>query len=112
MSDTTIDAKIQQLREINGQNLELLNQRRRLVVELVQVRDTINELIGLEEKSESIDVLELSARTANCLKADGICYLAHLCSHSEQELLRMPNLGKISCREIKDALTTRGLSLK
>ncbi len=112
MSDATIDAKIQQLKAIDSQVIGLAAQRRQLVVELEQARNTISELLGQEEKGESIDVLELTARVANSLKANGIYYLTDLCSYSEQELLRMPYLGKISCLQIKEALATRGLSLK
>lgn len=112
MSDATIDAKIQQLKELDTQILKLAAQRKQLVVELEQARNTISELLGQEEKGESIDVLELTARVANSLKANEIYYLTELCGYSEQELLRMPFLGKISCRQIKEVLATRGFSLK
>ena len=112
MSDATIDAKIQQLKELDTQILNLAAQRKQLVAELMGVRDTLNELIGPEGEVETIDVLELSVRTTNCLKAEGVYHLMGLCNFSEQDLLRMPNLGKVSFGEIKTALTARGLSLK
>ncbi len=58
-----------------------------------------------------VDDLELTVRSANCLKAEDIYYIGDLIQRSEVELLRTPNLGKKSLTEIKDVLATRGLSL-
>ena len=59
----------------------------------------------------SIDDLELTVRSANCLKAENIYYIGDLIQRTEVELLKTPNLGKKSLTEIKDVLATRGLSL-
>lgn len=59
----------------------------------------------------SIDDLELTVRSANCLKAESIYYIGDLIQRIEVELLKTPNLGKKSLTEIKDVLAARGLSL-
>lgn len=59
----------------------------------------------------SVDDLELTVRSANCLKAENIFYIGDLIQKSEVELLKTPNLGKKSLTEIKDVLTNKGLSL-
>jgi DNA-directed RNA polymerase subunit alpha len=58
-----------------------------------------------------VDELELTVRSANCLKAERILYIGDLIQKSETELLKTPNLGKKSLTEIKDVLASRGLSL-
>ena len=58
-----------------------------------------------------VDELELTVRSANCLKAEGIYYVGDLIQRTEVELLKTPNLGKKSLTEIKDVLASRGLSL-
>lgn len=58
-----------------------------------------------------VDDLELTVRSANCLKAENIYYIGDLVQRSEQELLKTPNLGKKSLTEIKEVLATRSLSL-
>jgi DNA-directed RNA polymerase subunit alpha len=58
-----------------------------------------------------VDDLELTVRSANCLKAENIYYIGDLIQRSEVELLKTPNLGKKSLTEIKDVLAQRGLSL-
>lgn len=72
-----------------------------------------------EQKEEEIDPvllrpvddLELTVRSANCLKAENIYYIGDLIQRTEVELLKTPNLGKKSLTEIKDVLASRGLSL-
>ncbi|MDA1076610.1 MAG: DNA-directed RNA polymerase subunit alpha [Proteobacteria bacterium] len=72
-----------------------------------------------EEKEDEIDPiltrpvddLELTVRSANCLKAENIYYIGDLIQRTEVELLKTPNLGKKSLTEIKDVLASRGLSL-
>lgn len=59
----------------------------------------------------SVDDLELTVRSANCLKAENIFYIGDLILRTEAELLKTPNLGKKSLNEIKDVLASRGLSL-
>lgn len=58
-----------------------------------------------------VDDLELTVRSANCLKAENIFYIGDLVQKSENELLKTPNLGKKSLTEIKDVLASRSLSL-
>ncbi len=58
-----------------------------------------------------VDDLELTVRSANCLKAENIFYIGDLILRTENDLLKTPNLGKKSLTEIKDVLATKGLSL-
>ena len=58
-----------------------------------------------------VDDLELTVRSANCLKAESIYYVGDLLQRTEVELLKTPNLGKKSLTEIKDVLASKGLSL-
>lgn len=58
-----------------------------------------------------VDDLELTVRSANCLKAENVFLIGDLIQRTEVELLKTPNLGKKSLSEIKDVLATRGLSL-
>jgi DNA-directed RNA polymerase subunit alpha len=58
-----------------------------------------------------VDELELTVRSANCLKAEHIYYIGDLIQRTEVELLKTPNLGKKSLTEIKDVLASHGLSL-
>ncbi|WP_219848539.1 DNA-directed RNA polymerase subunit alpha [Candidatus Portiera aleyrodidarum] len=58
-----------------------------------------------------VDDLELTVRSANCLKAENIYYIGDLVKRTEVELLKTPNLGKKSLNEIKNVLKIRGLSL-
>ena len=58
-----------------------------------------------------VDDLELTVRSANCLKAESIYYIGGLIQRTETELLKTPNLGRKSLNEIKDVLASRGLSL-
>ena len=60
---------------------------------------------------KKVDELELSVRSANCLKNDNIVYIGDLIQRTEVELLKTPNLGKKSLTEIKDILALKGLSL-
>ena len=58
-----------------------------------------------------VDDLELTVRSANCLKAESILYIGDLVQRTEVELLKTPNLGKKSLTEIKDVLASHDLSL-
>lgn len=82
--------------------------------------DLQGETQVVEEKPEDeidpillrpVDDLELTVRSANCLKAESIYYIGDLIQRTEVELLKTPNLGKKSLTEIKDVLASRGLSL-
>ena len=83
----------------------------------IELRD-IKEVAAVEEKPlfdpillRPVDDLELTVRSANCLKAEAIQYIGDLVQRAEVELLKTPNLGKKSLTEIKDVLASRGLSL-
>ena len=74
----------------------------------------------IEEKEEvkidpvmlrPVDELELTVRSANCLKAENIHYIGDLVTRKESDLLKTPNLGRKSLNEIKEVLSSRGLSL-
>ncbi|CUR53296.1 DNA-directed RNA polymerase subunit alpha [Buchnera aphidicola] len=78
----------------------------------------VREPVVLEEKLEfepvllrPVDDLELTVRSANCLKTENLHYIGDLVQKTEVELLKTPNLGKKSLTEIKDVLAARGLSL-
>jgi DNA-directed RNA polymerase subunit alpha len=58
-----------------------------------------------------VDELELTVRSANCLKQENIQYIGDLVQKTEVELLKTPNLGKKSLTEIKDVLAQHSLSL-
>ncbi len=78
-----------------------------------------DEHVQKEERSSDIDPillrpvddLELTVRSANCLKAENIFYIGDLIQRTEVELLKTPNLGKKSLTEIKDVLASHGLAL-
>jgi DNA-directed RNA polymerase subunit alpha len=63
------------------------------------------------ELMRPVDDLELTVRSANCLKAENIYYIGDLIQRTESELLKTPNLGRKSLNEIKEVLASRGLSL-
>ncbi|HBR67843.1 MAG TPA: DNA-directed RNA polymerase subunit alpha [Rhodospirillaceae bacterium] len=82
--------------------------------------DEPEEIKSQEESSElpfnknllrKVDELELSVRSANCLKNDNIVYIGDLVQKSEGDMLRTPNFGRKSLNEIKEVLTTMGLHL-
>ncbi len=91
------------------------------------LQEQLSTFVDLESKEEAkpkvqeveidpillrpVDDLELTVRSANCLKAEQIYYIGDLVQKTEVELLKTPNLGKKSLTEIKDVLATRGLSL-
>ena len=60
---------------------------------------------------KKVDELELSVRSANCLKNDNIVYIGDLVQKTEQEMLRTPNFGRKSLNEIKEVLAQMGLHL-
>ena len=91
------------------------------------LQDQLSAFVDLQGKTEAqpesqepeidpillrpVDDLELTVRSANCLKAEHIYYIGDLIQRTEVELLKTPNLGKKSLTEIKDVLASRGLSL-
>ena len=58
-----------------------------------------------------VDDLELTVRSANCLKAENVYYIGDLIQRTENELLKTPNLGRKSLNEIKEVLASHGLTL-
>ncbi|CAL4043658.1 DNA-directed RNA polymerase subunit alpha [Buchnera aphidicola (Tetraneura ulmi)] len=87
------------------------------LVAFVDLKD-LEEPIEKEDKPEFdpvllrlVDDLELTVRSANCLKTESIHYIGDLVQKTEVELLKTPNLGKKSLTEIKDVLAARNLSL-
>ncbi len=81
-----------------------------------------NELAAFDSPSDTadqyepmllspVDDLELTVRSANCLKTENIYYIGDLVQRTENELLKTPNLGRKSLNEIKEVLASRGLSL-
>ena len=101
---------------------QAVRQATRLLQEQLSVFSDLHEQPGgmADKPSDSsvdplllrpVDDLELTVRSANCLKAESIYYVGDLIQRTEVELLKTPNLGKKSLTEIKDVLASRGLSL-
>jgi len=95
----------------------ILHDQLSVFVDFEKVNELIHEEEVVEEQSfdpvllRPVDDLELTVRSANCLKAENIFYIGDLIQRTEVELLRTPNLGKKSLTEIKDILALKGLSL-
>jgi len=102
---------------------ESIRQSARILVDQLAV---FAELEGVEAAAEAaahaapqvdpillrpVDDLELTVRSANCLKAENIYYIGDLIQRTENELLKTPNLGRKSLNEIKEVLASRGLTL-
>ncbi len=95
----------------------------RILQDQVQMFINFDEPKATVEKEEKTDLpfnrnllkkveeLELSVRSANCLKNDNIVYIGDLVLKTESEMLRTPNFGRKSLNEIKEVLTTMGLHL-
>ena len=93
------------------------------------MQDQLQKFINFEEPKEAyvekedslipfnrallrkVEELELSVRSANCLKNDNIIYIGDLVQKTEGEMLRTPNFGRKSLNEIKEVLSQMGLSL-
>ena len=84
---------------------------------LTPVENTIYKITGIKTDEMNpilkrpVDDLELTVRSANCLKAENIFFIGDLVQRDESGLLKTPNLGKKSLNEIKTVLVARGLSL-
>ena len=78
---------------------------------LAQVNERRPELPFNPNLLRKVDELELSVRSANCLKNDNIVYIGDLVQKTESEMLRTPNFGRKSLNEIKEVLTQMGLQL-
>jgi DNA-directed RNA polymerase subunit alpha len=109
--------------ETNGavDGVELVRQAAKLLIDQFQVFTTLegHEAPAATQREEAIDPillrpideLELTVRSANCLKAENIYFVGDLIQKTEQELLKTPNLGRKSLNEIKSVLAAHGLSL-
>jgi DNA-directed RNA polymerase subunit alpha len=95
----------------------ILHDQLSVFVDFEKVKEQMPEESVVEEDAfdpillRPVDDLELTVRSANCLKAENIFYIGDLIQRTEVELLRTPNLGKKSLTEIKDILAIKGLSL-
>ena len=92
----------------------ILQQQLKPFVDLDKDGETIAETASDEVDPvllRPVDELELTVRSANCLKAENIHYIGDLIQRTEVELLKTPNLGKKSLTEIKEVLADRGLGL-
>ena len=74
-------------------------------------QEAVGELPFNRNLLRKVDELELSVRSANCLKNDNIVYIGDLVQKSEGEMLRTPNFGRKSLNEIKEVLLQMGLNL-
>jgi DNA-directed RNA polymerase subunit alpha len=101
---------------------EAVRQSARILVEQLSVFASLEgmaEPVSAQRASPSVDPillrpvddLELTVRSANCLKAENIYYIGDLIQRTENDLLKTPNLGRKSLNEIKEVLATRGLTL-
>jgi DNA-directed RNA polymerase subunit alpha len=77
----------------------------------VSAEDRKDDLPFNRNLLRKVDELELSVRSANCLKNDNIVYIGDLVQKTEQEMLRTPNFGRKSLNEIKEVLGSMGLGL-
>lgn len=92
----------------------ILQEQLAVFVELKGKEEAKHQPRGLEIDPillRPVDDLELTVRSANCLKAENIFLIGDLVQRTEVELLKTPNLGKKSLTEIKDVLASKGLSL-
>jgi DNA-directed RNA polymerase subunit alpha len=76
-----------------------------------KIQDSVPELAFNPALLKKVDELELSVRSANCLKNDNIVYIGDLIQKTEAEMLRTPNFGRKSLNEIKEVLAQMGLHL-
>ncbi|WP_395496497.1 DNA-directed RNA polymerase subunit alpha [Arsenophonus endosymbiont of Lipoptena cervi] len=100
---------------------EAIRRAATILVEQLEAFVDLRDVAKVEVKDEkpefdpillrTVDDLELTVRSANCLKAEAIHYIGDLVQRTEVELLKTPNLGKKSLTEIKDVLAIKGLSL-
>lgn len=100
---------------------EAIRRAATILVEQLEAFSDLKDAKKIEIKDEkpkfdpillkSVDDLELTVRSANCLKAESIHYIGDLVQRTEVELLKTPNLGKKSLTEIKDILSSKKLSL-
>jgi len=76
-----------------------------------EVQEVLEDLPFNKNLLRKVEELELSVRSANCLKNDNIVYIGDLVQRSEPEMLRTPNFGRKSLNEIREVLKIMGLEL-
>lgn len=95
--------------------LSLARQAVEMYASLEEAIDDVNRLAEVRkmiaEKRAVWDILNLTVRTANCLRAEQILTLDELCQSTERRLLSIPNLGRRSFNEIKEALAKIGRTI-
>lgn len=95
----------------------ILHDQLSVFVDFEKVKEQKEEEVAVQTETfdpvllRPVDDMELTVRSANCLKAENIFYIGDLIQRTEVELLKTPNLGKKSLTEIKGILATKGLSL-
>ena len=100
---------------------EAVRQAARILMDQMSVFADLQDTTEEEEEDQTppidpillrpVDDLELTVRSANCLKAEDIYYIGDLIQRTETELLKTPNLGRKSLNEIKEVLASKGLTL-
>ncbi len=96
---------------------KILKEQLQIFINFEEVIEPISAEEGKEERGlnenlyRRVDELELSVRSANCLQNANIKYIGELCQRSEAEMLKTKNFGRKSLNEIKEILTSMGLSL-
>ena len=94
----------------------ILQEQFQLFINFEEPKPEVKEDVGLEPEINpnllrKVDELELSVRSANCLKNDNLVYIGDLIQKTESEMLRTPNFGRKSLNEIKEVLAQMGLHL-
>ena len=111
---TEKDPDIQALRNrivaCEGENAALANKLNRVLMMFAAIGSSAAGFQKDVQLAESVDSLDLTVRTANCLKAENICTVGDLVLRSESELLKVPNLARKSLNEIKEVLAAKGLT--
>ena len=97
---------------------KILTEHLRLFIGLTEPDETVEILVEKEEEEKdrvfdmTIEELDLSVRSYNCLKRAGINTVEELTKRTEQDIMKVRNLGKKSLQEIKEKLEALGLSLR
>ncbi len=105
-------------REVISLSAKLVNDHINLFVELVDSMSQMETLVSREEDKQTkvlemtIEDMDLSVRSYNCLKRAGICTVEDLTKKSESDLAKVKNLGKRSLEEVAEKLQSYGLSLR
>jgi DNA-directed RNA polymerase subunit alpha len=99
-----------------GVAARILQEQLQILVNFAEPRERVEEEVRDDlpfnrNLLRKVDELELSVRSANCLKNDNIVYIGDLVQKTEQEMLRTPNFGRKSLNEIKEVLASMALGL-